>query len=97
MIAKQIGIGLLVGLIANVAGMFLYVQFFIDKEFETALADAFREGVLGNIIGLGAIFNFLPFFVFLKKKKIYRSRGVLLATLIAAIAVMILEIGSIFG
>lgn len=94
---QEIGIGIIAGLITNIAGMFLYIQFFVDEVFEVALIDAFEQGVLGNIIGIGAVFNFLPFFVFIKKKKIFRARGVLLETLLAAIVITILEFNSIFG
>jgi hypothetical protein len=48
-----------------------------------------EQGMLGNIIALGALLNFLVFFVFLKKKQYYRARGVVMATLIAAIVVLI--------
>lgn len=94
MIKKEVFIGFLVGLAANLTGIFFYTYFFSDYPVEEAVALGIQEGVLGSLIALGAIMNFLPFFVFLKKNQIYRVRGVLMATLLAAIAIMISEIMS---
>ena len=92
MIKKEIAIGFLVGIAANIAGMFLYLSLVMQKEFETVIGQASEEGVLGSIIALGAILNFLPFFVFIRKKQNYHARGVLLATIIAAISIFISKI-----
>lgn len=89
MIKKEIFIGFLVGLAANLAGMFLYISFFSDYSVEETLAAAIEDGFIGSLIALGAIFNFLPFFVFLKKNQLYRVRGVVIATLLAAIVILI--------
>jgi len=51
------------------------------------LKGAIRNGYLGKIIALGALLNFFPFFVFLKKNQIYHARGVVLATVLAAILI----------
>jgi hypothetical protein len=50
---------------------------------------ALEQDLLGNIIALGALLNFVVFFAFLKKKQYYRARGVVLATLVAAIIILI--------
>jgi ABC-type cobalamin transport system permease subunit len=89
MIKKKIAIGFLVGIAANLAGMFLYISLVIQQDFEFVLEKASAEGVLGSIIALGAILNFLPFFVFIKKKQDYRARGVLMATILSAIIILI--------
>ncbi|MBZ9651633.1 hypothetical protein [Psychroflexus montanilacus] len=89
MIKKEIAIGFLVGIAANLAGMFLYISLVMQKEFEVVLGRASEEGVLGTIIALGAILNFLPFFVFIKKKQDYRARGVLMATILSAAIILI--------
>ncbi len=91
MIKKEIFIGLLVGLFANLAGIYLYIMAFSPDSLEETLQNAMREDFIGSLIALGAILNFLPFFVFLKKNQPYRSRGVLIATLIAAIAIVIFK------
>lgn len=82
-------IGLLTGLFANMAGMYLYIYFFSKNSLEDTLRAALENDFLGSLIALGAILNFLVFFVFIKKKQYYSARGVILATLIAAIVILI--------
>jgi len=87
MLRKKIAIGFLVGIFANVAGIFLYITFFSEMDLGHTLMDALSNGYLGKIIALGALLNFFPFFVFLKKNQIYHARGVVLATVLAAILI----------
>jgi hypothetical protein len=89
MIKKEIAIGFLIGITANLAGMFLYISVIMQRELEMVLSKASEEGVLGSIIALGAILNFLPFFVFIKKKQDHRARGVVMATILSAIIILI--------
>ncbi|TXK71595.1 hypothetical protein [Mesonia sp. HuA40] len=91
MIKKEIFIGFVVGIFANMAGLFMYLYFFSEYKVETSLAMAYENNVLGNVIALGAIANFLPFFVYIKKNKIYRARGVILATLLAGLSIIYFE------
>lgn len=86
---KEILIGTLIGLAANLAGSYLYIYFFSKYSIETTLQIALEEDLLGSIIALGAILNLLAFFVFLKKGQLYRARGVVLATVIAALVILI--------
>ncbi len=88
MIKKEILIGFLVGVFANLAGIYLYIAAFSPDSFEVTLNKAIKGDYMGSIIALGAIANFLPFFVFLKKRQIYRSRGVVIATILAAMAIL---------
>ncbi len=86
MIKKEVGIGLLVGLIANAIGLFLAIQLFGNGEsMETTIKQAIANGFFGKLLSIGAILNLIAFFLFLKKKQDYRARGVLLATIIVAI------------
>ncbi len=89
MIKQNIFTGFLTGLAANIAGVLLYTALFSHSEIDATLQDAIENDYLGKIVALGAILNFLPFFVFLKKKQHYHARGVLLATVTVAIAVAI--------
>ena len=86
---KEILIGFIVGIIANISGTYLYIYFFSENDLENTLQMAQQQGILGSLIALGAIFNLLVFFVFLKKKQYYRARGVVLATVLAAIIILI--------
>lgn len=90
-IKKEVFIGLVVGLIANLAGSYLYIYFFSKESLETTIKIALQEGVFGNLIALGAILNLFIFFIFLKKNQFYRARGVILATIVAGISILILE------
>ncbi len=89
MIKKYVLIGFLIGLITNVAGIFFYILIFSDMQLEATLQHAQQNDYLGKIIALGAILNFFPFFVFLKKNQMYHARGVLLATVLMAIIIAI--------
>lgn len=89
---KQTLIGLLVGILSNLAGLYLYVYIFTDYEIETALRLSYEIGSMGKLIAYGAALNFLPFFVFIKKKQDYRARGVLIATILSAFAILIIKV-----
>ncbi|MEM0519517.1 MULTISPECIES: hypothetical protein [Aequorivita] len=81
--------GFIIGVLANLAGTYLYIFFFSDSSLEVTLKDARANDLLGSLIALGAILNLIVFFIFLKKNQYYRARGVVLATVLAAIAVLI--------
>ena len=59
---KDVLIGIAVGLIVNVLGMFLWWLIFSKSDLETTFVYAYEEDMLGAIIGLGAILNLLAFF-----------------------------------
>ncbi len=89
MIKKHVLIGFLIGLLANAAGIFFYILLFSKMELEATLQHAHQNDYLGKIISLGAILNFLPFFIFIKKNQIYKARGVLLATVLMAVVIAV--------
>ena len=86
---KEILIGLLIGLAANMAGTYLYIFFFSKLSLTSTLQAALENDFLGSLIALGAIMNLIVFFILLKKNQYYRARGVVLATVIAALAILI--------
>lgn len=86
---KEIAIGFLIGIAANLAGIYLYIFFFLDYDFETSIQLARENDSIGNLIGLGAILNLIAFFLLIKKRQLYRARGVLLATILAALVILI--------
>ena len=86
---KEIGIGILAGVMANTLGVILYILAFSDKGIDATIQQSLSEGFFGKIVTLGAVLNLLVFFLFIKKKQDYRARGVLLATVVIAVAVMI--------
>ncbi len=86
---KEILIGFVLGLAANIAGTYLYIYFFSKLSLESTLEAALENDFLGSLIALGAILNLIVFFILLKKNQYYRARGVVLATVIAALAILI--------
>ncbi len=91
---KEILIGIVVGVIATLVGMFFYSMYSAytsNLTQETAIEVFLEQGKLGYLISIGAILNLIAFFIFLKRKQDYRARGVLLATIFIAIIVLILQ------
>ena len=82
---KDVLIGIAVGLIVNVLGMLLWWLFF------STFVYAYEEGMLGAIIGLGAILNLLAFFAFIRLRQDSRAKGVLIATFISAFIILFLK------
>jgi len=93
-IKREILIGFLVAIVATSFGCFVFIEFFSKFDFEKSL-ELIKEGNLeGKILVLGAIANFFVFFTFLKKKQIYRARGVLMETFVVAFIVLLLTLFS---
>ncbi|RSK41945.1 MULTISPECIES: hypothetical protein [Mangrovimonas] len=89
---KDIIIGFVVGLIANIIGLFMATLFYnSNRPFWETLNAAISHGSISQLISFGAVLNLLAFFIFLKKKQEYRARGVLLATLFAAVLTFIIK------
>lgn len=86
---KEIVIGFLIGIFANITGVILYTYFFIEYELDAAIRIAIENGTIGNIIALGAILNLIAFFILIKKRQMLRAKGVLMATILAALLVLI--------
>ena len=88
---KEIATGFTVGIIANCFGVFIYLLLLSPFGIEESLKIARENGHLGSIIGLGALLNLVAFFGFLKIKRDYRARGVLMATIFAALLILLLK------
>ena len=92
MIKKEILIGFLTGIAANLIGILIYILIFSELSIRETLQESMRGGFIGTLITAGAILNFLPFFYFLKTEKTYRARGVLLASILAALIIAIIKL-----
>ncbi|WP_111706458.1 hypothetical protein [Lutibacter citreus] len=89
---KEILIGFLVAIVATLIGSYIFIELFSKFNFNRSL-ELIKEGDLGGkVLMLGALANFFVFFVFLKKKQIYRARGVLIETFLVAFLVLLLNI-----
>ncbi|MFS4455046.1 hypothetical protein [Maribacter sp. 2304DJ31-5] len=85
---KELAIGFLVGLIANIMGTLLYILLFSDLNILETYTAAVEQGHVGSLLALGAILNLLAFFGFLRIKRDQRAKGVLIATLLTALAIL---------
>lgn len=86
---KQILLGFAIGIGANIIGTILYILLFSEYNIKTTLNLSLTNNFFGKLITLGAILNLVVFFYFIRKNKIYLARGVMMATILAALAIMI--------
>lgn len=92
MIKKEVFIGFLVGVIANAIGFIIAILLFGNGEdITTAFRQSLAQGFFSKLVSMGAILNLVVFFLFLKQKRDYRARGVILATITITIATFILN------
>lgn len=89
---KEILIGFFVGLIANTFGTLLYILLFSDFGIVETFNAAVAQGHIGSLLALGAILNLISFFGFLKIKRDQRARGVMLATLVTALVILMYKV-----
>lgn len=92
MIRKDVIIGFVLGLLANLIGICIYIFFFSKEGFEGTIKSAISFNFIGKLVSLGAILNLIVFFILLKMNQDHKARGVLLATLMAAIIVIVNKI-----
>lgn len=89
---KEIIIGFVVGIIANTFGTLLYILMFSDLGIVDTFNAAVTQGHIGSLLALGAILNLIAFFAFLKIKRDQRARGVMLATLVTALIILLYKV-----
>ena len=89
---KDILEGFFIGVLSNFSGVYLYVGIATDYDLFDAIELAYHDEFLGALIAIGAILNFIPFFVYLKKDKVYKARGVLLLSILMALVILYLNI-----
>lgn len=91
---KEIIIGFIVGLIANTFGTLLYILLFSDLGVVETFNAAIEQGHIGSLLALGAILNLVAFFGFLRIKRDQRAKGVMLATLVTALVILLYKVMS---
>ena len=89
---REIIIGFLVGIIANSFGTLLYILLFSDLSIVETFKAAIAQGHIGSLLDLGAILNLVTFFGFLRIKRDQRAKGVMLATLVTALVILIYKV-----
>lgn len=86
MIKKEVLIGFVVGIIANAIGMILAIFIFGNGEsIEISIQQSIAQDFFSKLVSIGAILNLIAFFLFIRLKRDYRARGVILATIVIAI------------
>ncbi len=91
-IVKEVLIGFAVTIACNLAGMYFYISTVSSVGIIEFLQISIDRGFFTSIVGLGALLDFLAFFVFLKKRQFYRVRGVLLGVIVATLVVLVFKI-----
>lgn len=87
---KDLIIGFIIGIVSTLIGTILFLIWKTDFSTFNDLKMIKQEGILGKVITLGAILNIFVFFVMLQNQKELMARGVVLATIVMAIATMFL-------
>ena len=85
---KELLIGIAVGIIANTVGTLLYILLFLVVGITETFNAAIQQGHIGSLLALGAILNLIAFFGFLKIRRDHRAKGVLIATIFTALAIV---------
>jgi len=86
---RDILIGFIIGIMACVFGIFLFITFFTDFDFIIGIQSMKSEGKLGKLITLGSILDLIAFGILLKKNKEMMARGVILAVICIAIITLL--------
>lgn len=85
---KEVLIGFVVGIIANTIGTLLYILLFSNIGIVETFKAAVAQEHIGSLLALGAILNLAAFFGFLRLKRDYRARGVMIATILTAMVIL---------
>ena len=94
---KSIITGIIIGLVSNTIGL-LIVGLLTAKmagRSESVLQvfeAAVLENFIGKLISLGAIFNLICFFYFIRKQKDSHAAGILIATILIAVGTFITKL-----
>lgn len=91
-IKKELIIGFMVGIIANIIGTLLYILLFSQLGIAETFKAAVQQGHVGSLLALGAILNLIAFFGFLKIRRDQRAKGVLIATILTALIILYYKI-----
>ena len=89
---KQFFIGLLVGIIAPFIGFSIYVLFFLELDLFETINIIIRNNKLSHVISLSVLVNLLIFFMKIYTSREKAAKGILAATIIYGIVIMLLKI-----
>ena len=83
---KLIVLGILIGFICTLIGASVYLAIFTEFNLFANFNVLIAEHILGKVIALGSVLNLIVFLVLIKLNKELIARGIVLATLLIAIA-----------
>lgn len=86
-IKKEVLTGVITGFIATGFGFYFYAQVFNSFSMKFLKKLIIEENFLSEVLAYSAIPNLFVFFVFIKRKQDYRARGVMIATMLIALAI----------
>jgi hypothetical protein len=81
-------IGFVIGIMASIIGIYIFITFFTDFDFMAGIQAMKTEGKIGKLITLGSILDLVAFGILLKMNKDSMARGVVLAVIIIAIVTL---------
>lgn len=87
--ANAVIIGIIIGIIGTSIGTILWIVFLSETDIPTTLKNAYHQKLLAPILSAGALVNLGALFLFLKQNKTYQARGVIIATLMVALFVVV--------
>ena len=89
---KEVVKGFLIGVIAPIAAFVVYVAFFTEDSDPTGMyKKLIAIGKLSHVISLSVLINLLIFFMDLKTYRDEQARGILLATILYGITIVIIK------
>ena len=82
-------LGIIIGFVTTVLGMFIFIEFFTDFHFIDGIKNLKENGFLGKLITLGAVLNIIAFFILLKVNRELMARGVVLSTIVLTLITLL--------
>ncbi|HKO76145.1 MAG TPA: hypothetical protein VJU52_02955 [Flavobacterium sp.] len=83
-------IGFIIGILASLLGMFLYLTLIVHTDFMSGIQSMKAEGHLGKLVTLGSILDLIAFGILLKLNKEIMARGIVLAVIALTIVTLFL-------
>lgn len=82
-------IGFVIGIIACVIGVYLFITFFTEYNFMIGFNLMKSQGHFGKIVTLGSILDLIVFGILLKLNKEVMARGIILAVISITILTLV--------